>query len=228
MKLIVFDLDGTLADTLADLAHAMNAALAAEGLGTYPVADYRQFVGNGIDNLVKVTMADAYTPEGAARVKAGFTSYYSEHYLDYTTAYDGMGEALNRLSALGLQTAVISNKPDTFVPRILDRLYPDHRFVYAWGQQEGVARKPAPDALLRLTTLCGVDPADVLYVGDSNVDVFFAHNAGVKVCGVSWGFRGSEELRRAGADFIVDTAGELQEMIEKVNSEWRRDNPSDV
>ena len=213
MKLIAFDLDGTIANTLADLGNAMNFALQSQGLPTYPVEDYRHFVGNGIDNLVKVTMADAYTVEGAAKVKEGFTAYYSRHYLDFTEAYEGMGELLSGLSDSGYLTAVISNKPDAFVPKILERLYPDHRFVYAWGQREGIPRKPAPDALLKVMELCGTEPADVLYVGDSNVDVIFAHNAGVKVCGVSWGFRGAEELRQAGADRIIDAADELIAVI---------------
>ncbi len=213
MKLIVFDLDGTLADTLADLSSAMNYALHSEGLPVYPVDAYRQFVGNGIDNLVKVTMADSYTPERAARVKAGFTAWYSEHYLDDTAAYEGMGETLRQISALGLRTAVISNKPDRFVPEIVRTLYPGHVFAFAWGQREKIARKPDPEALEKLMELCAADQSETLYVGDSNVDVVFAHNAGVKVCGVSWGFRGAEELKEAGADFIVDTPGELCERI---------------
>ena len=212
-KLIAFDLDGTLADTLADLANAMNFALGQEGLPGYPVDDYRRFVGNGIDNLVRVTMADGYTPDGAERVKAGFYAYYADHCIDFTVAYEGMGELLEKLSADGIATAVVSNKPDRFVPGILSALYPDHSFTYAWGKQDGVARKPDPEALNRLIELCGVKKSEVLYVGDSNVDVVFAHNADVKVCGVSWGFRGEAELREAGADCIVDSAKGLYEVI---------------
>ena len=212
-KMVVFDLDGTLADTLADLANAMNDALCHEGLPTYPVDDYRRFVGNGIDNLVKVTMANAYTPESAARVKAGFQSYYAAHCKDLTAAYDGIAALLDRLDAENTATAVISNKPDAFVPVILSKLYPDHRFFVQWGQQDRFPRKPSPEALLHLISLSGLDKSEVLYVGDSNVDVVFAHNAGVKVCGVSWGFRGAEELRQAGADFIVNSAEELYTVI---------------
>jgi len=212
-KLIAFDLDGTLADTLADLANAMNFALGHEGLQGYPVDDYRRFVGNGIDNLVRVTMADGYTPDGAERVKAGFYAYYADHCIDFTSAYEGMGELLKKLSEDGIATAVVSNKPDRFVPGILSALYPGHSFTYAWGKQDGVARKPDPEALNRLIELCGVKKSEVLYVGDSNVDVVFAHNADVKVCGVSWGFRGEAELREAGADSIVDSAKGLYEVI---------------
>lgn len=213
IKLAAFDLDGTVADTLADLAHAVNHALAEQGLPTYPVDDYRHFVGNGVDNLIRTTMADAYSPEGAAQVKAAFQRYYAAHCKDYTKPYEGMARLLKQLTDDGVITAVVSNKPDQFVPEILAALYPDHRFVYAWGQQADIPRKPDPAALDRLISLCGVDKSEVLYVGDSNVDVYFAHNAGVRVCGVSWGFRGAEELRTAGADVIVDTADELYAFI---------------
>ena len=216
-KLIAFDLDGTLADTLADLAAAMNHGLSRQGLRTYPVDDYRYFVGNGIDNLVRVTMGEHYAPDKAAEVKADFYAYYAEHCKDYTTDYSGVGEMLKNLSADGIPTAVISNKPDRFVPEILGEIYPDHEFVRAWGQRKGVARKPDPQALELLIDELGCDKSGVLYVGDSNVDVSFAHNAGVKCCGVSWGFRGAAELTQAGADHIVDTAAELYSLITSNN-----------
>lgn len=213
IKLVVFDLDGTLADTLADLANAVNFALAQQGLPTYPVDDYRRFVGNGIDNLIRVTMGNAYTPEGAERAKADFKEYYAAHCKDCTVAYDGLGDMLDRLSADHIATAVISNKPDQFVPEILSALYPHHTFLSAWGQQDEFARKPSPESLEALIARNGYQKSDTLYVGDSNVDVMFAHNAGVRVCGVSWGFRGAEELREAGADHIVNSAEELYWLV---------------
>ena len=108
---------------------------------------------------------------------------------------------------------MISNKPNVFVPEILRKLYSDHHFLCAWGQQEGVPRKPSPEALEKLIADSGCDKSEVLYVGDSDVDVIFAHNAGVKVCGVSWGFRGADELQKAGADSIVNSAEELYGVI---------------
>ena len=213
MKLVVFDLDGTLADTLADLANAVNFALARQSLPTYPVEDYRHFVGNGIDNLIRVTMGNAYTPEGAVRAKADFQAYYAEHCTDCTVAYDGIETLLDRLAADKTATAVISNKPDRFVPEILSALYPRHTFLSAWGQQEAFPRKPSPESLEALIAQNGFQKSDTLYVGDSNVDVMFAHNAGVRVCGVSWGFRGADELREAGADAIVDSAEELYLLV---------------
>ena len=213
MKLVAFDLDGTLADTLADLAASVNHALDGLGLPTYPADDYRYFVGKGVDNLIRTALADHYTPARAAAVKEDFTAYYAAHSMDYTAPYPGIGDLLARLRDEGIMTAVISNKPDAFVPAILQALYPDHHFSYLSGQQPEIPRKPSPEALNRLLDTLGVSREDTLYVGDSDVDVIFAHNAGVKVCGVSWGFRGREELSSAGADAIADTADELMRII---------------
>ena len=213
LKLAAFDLDGTVADTLADLASAVNYALSRQSLDSYPVDDYRRFVGNGIDNLMKTVLGEHDSPETVQAMKADFYTYYADHSLDATKAYPGMAELLAELERRGIMTAVISNKPDAFVPRILQTLYSDHRFTLAWGQQAGIPRKPAPDALLKAMEHCGVDRGEALYIGDSNVDVQFAHNAGVKVCGVSWGFRGRRELEDAGADDIADSVQELKEMI---------------
>ena len=213
IKLVAFDLDGTVADTLADLAAAVNHALTVRGLSPYPTEDYRQFVGNGVDNLMMTVLKEHYTPEIAEGMKRDFFDYYAAHCLDMTAAYPGIAELLRELADSGLMTAVISNKPNTFVPGILSKLYPDHHFTVAWGQQPELPRKPAPDALIKAIGECGVKREEVLYVGDSNVDVEFAHNAGVKVCGVSWGFRGADELKKAGADHIVDTARELRDYL---------------
>lgn len=213
IRFVVFDLDGTLADTLKDLGTAMNAALSGEGLPGYAMEEYRHLVGNGIDRLVHDTMADAYTPESAVRVKAAFQAYYADHCRDYTVAYGGIATLLDRLDADQTATAVISNKPDRFVPEILSALYPRHTFLSAWGQRDEYPRKPSPESLEALIARNGFQKSDTLYVGDSNVDVVFAHNAGVKVCGVSWGFRGAEELREAGADHIVNSAEELYRLV---------------
>ena len=123
-KLIAFDLDGTVADTLMDLATAVNHGLSERGLPTYPADDYRYFVGNGVDNLMKKALADRYTPELALEVKESFNAYYADHCLDYTKEYGGIAGLLARLSADGVMTAVISNKPDAFVPAILRTLSP--------------------------------------------------------------------------------------------------------
>ncbi len=213
LRLIVFDLDGTLADTLRDLAEAVNDALKQQGFAPYPVDDYRRFVGNGLDNLIRTVLKEHADPERVARAKEDFSAYYAAHCEDYTTAYPGMARLLDTLAADGIMTAVISNKPHAYVPGILSTVYPNHTFTIARGQQEGVARKPDPESLIKLLAELGVEKDEALYVGDSDVDVIFAHNAGLQVCGVSWGFRGAGELSAAGADCIVDTAEELKDRI---------------
>ena len=216
-KLVVFDLDGTLADTLSDLAHSMNKALESENLPTHPVQSYRKFVGNGISNLVKqVVMDKADDEELCTRVKAFFDSYYPQHLCDFTKAYDKMGDVLSELRKSNVKTAVHSNKPHAFVPQILKTLYPEHEFEIAWGHKECYERKPSPQALEAIMQQLQCDKESTLYVGDSDVDVFTAHNAGVKVCGVEWGFRGKEELVSAGADFIAKDADNLLNIIKGI------------
>lgn len=216
-RLVVFDLDGTLADTLSDLAHSMNKALESENLPVHPVESYRKFVGNGISNLVKQVVMDKADDEKLCRrVKAYFDSYYSQHLCDFTKAYDGMNEVLSELRRMDVKTAVHSNKPHTFVPQILKTLYPEHVFELAWGHKDGFERKPSPQALETIIEQLSCDKKSTLYVGDSDVDVFTAHNAGVKVCGVEWGFRGKEELALAGADFLAKDAKNLLDIIKGI------------
>ena len=157
IKLVAFDLDGTVADTLADLAAAVNFALTKHGYDPYPVEDYRQFVGNGVDNLMMQVLKEHYTPETAQEMKADFSAYYASHCLDMTKEYPGIAELLKELDDCGIKTAVISNKPDAFVPQILGKLYPEYRFTPGWGQQADLPRKPAPDALIKAIGMNGVD-----------------------------------------------------------------------
>lgn len=216
-KLVVFDLDGTLADTLSDLAHSMNKALESENLPTHPVESYRKFVGNGISNLVRqVVMDKADDEELCKRVKAFFDSYYPQHLCDFTKDYEGMADVLRTLRESDVKTAVHSNKPHVFVPQILETLYPEHEFEIAWGHKDCYERKPSPQALEVIMEQLGCDKESTLYVGDSDVDVFTAHNAGVKVCGVEWGFRGKDELVFAGADFIAKDAQNLLDIIKGI------------
>lgn len=214
-KLVVFDLDGTLANTLKDLATAMNTALSAEGLPTHPTESYNQFVGNGINNLVKQVLLDKRDDEALCKkVREHFDVYYNNHLCDETVAYDGMVEILQKLSLNNVLTAVHSNKPHAYVPFILDKLFTNHKFDIAWGHQKCYERKPSAQALEAIMQKLKVDRGATLYVGDSDVDVLTAHNAGVKVCGVEWGFRGRQELLSAGADFIAKDANELMKIIE--------------
>lgn len=214
-KLVVFDLDGTLADTIKDLSNAVNNSLKENNLPTHSLESYNQFVGNGVDRLIELALMDKCGDRELFKViKDGFRKNYRNHICDYTTAYEGVDKLLSELENRKIITGVLSNKPHEYVSLILKRLYPDHNFKYEWGQRAEYKRKPSGDALCAMINDCGVAKEKTLYVGDSDVDVMTAHNAGVKVCGVDWGFRGREELKTAGADYIVSNCTELLNIIQ--------------
>ena len=213
LKMVVVDLDGTLADSLTDLALNVNKGLRAVGLPEHPVARYRTFVGNGRAMLVRRAMAPCEDEAKFQTVVEVFNDEYQRHCNDHTTAYDGCVQLLDQLAEKGILTAVLSNKPDEFVERILRKLYPDHRLAEAWGQKPQYKTKPDGEALRAIMALHGVAPEECLYVGDSDVDVFTAQNAEVAMAGVSWGFRGKRELLDAGAPFVADNAAELLDYL---------------
>lgn len=214
IKIAVFDLDGTLVNSLTDLALSVNKGLKAAGLPEHPLSAYNRFVGNGRAKLIERAIGrERLTDALFDEVIAVFDREYRLHCNDNTAAYDGCAEMLERLASGGIYTAVLSNKPDEFVAQILQRLYPGHTFLEAWGQKPQYKCKPDPEALHAMLALHGISPDECVYVGDSDVDVFTAQNSGVKMAGVSWGFRGREELLNAGAPFVADTADELAEYI---------------
>ena len=189
VKMVVFDLDGTLMNSLTDLAISVNYGLKLNGLDEKPVENYKTYVGNGREMLIRRAMGDAWTDhELFEKVKADYDRHYAVHCNDHTAAYDGCAE-------------------------MLKKAFPNHMFTQAWGQKPQYKTKPEPDALLALLNMSGVTPEECFYVGDSDVDVFTANNAGVKMAGVSWGFRGKNELMNAGAPFVADTAEELFDYI---------------
>lgn len=209
-KAVVFDLDGTLVNSLYDLASSMNKALAACGLPVYPADAYRQFVGNGRTVLVERAVGgERLTPEIKARVIDLFDKDYAAHCMDKTRPYEGIREMLDALNAAGVKTGVLSNKPDEFVKEIIGRLFPGFPFTLAWGKKPQFKEKPDSGALFAMLDEMGVSSGECLYVGDSNVDVYTAENAGLPFCGVEWGFRGKRELIGAGAAATVKTAREL-------------------
>ena len=213
-KLVIFDLDGTLVNSLVDLANAVNEGLKKAGLKIHEVDAYKTFVGNGRDRLVERAMGESRADEGLKDiVRDTFDEYYAEHCNDNIYAYEGCAKMLSDLRAEGVMTAVLSNKPDEFVDRILRKVFPDHSFTAAWGKRAEFPTKPDPSALNTMINELGIEKRDCLYIGDSDVDVFTAGNAGVDMIGVEWGFRGREELVGAGAPFVARTADEITEYI---------------
>ena len=214
IKIAVFDLDGTLVDSLTDLALSVNKGLRAAGLPEHSVSAYNKFVGNGRDMLVRRAMGQAAADDTLrALVTRVFNDEYKLHCNDNTAAYPGCREMLSTLAQHGVFTAVLSNKPDEFVAKILQKLYPGHSFAEAWGQKPQYKCKPDGESLHAMLALHGFSAQDCIYIGDSDVDVYTAQNGGVAMAGVSWGFRGKRELLDAGAPFVADTAQELTEYI---------------
>lgn len=213
-KFVVFDLDGTLVNSLKDLALNVNKGLKNAGLEEQPLDKYNHFVGNGRDVMIKMAMGDSSdNTELFERVKETFSREYAEHCTDNTEEYEGCSYLLEKLSENGIQTAVLSNKPDEFVAKILKKVFPNHTFAEGWGQKPEYKRKPDGEALLAMLEIHKIKREECLYVGDSDVDVFTAKNAGVDMAGVEWGFRGRKELLEAGADFTASSAEQLLKYI---------------
>lgn len=214
VKMVVFDLDGTLVNSLTDLAIATNEGLKEAGLPTQPIEKYNHFVGNGRELLVKRAMGEkSENKELFDIVMNGFNTYYSAHSNDHTAEYKGCTELLDSLEGNGIMTAVLSNKPDEFVGAILAKVFPNHKFTEAWGNKKEYKCKPDGESLNAILMMHNVKQSECIYIGDSDVDVFTANNAGVNMLGVEWGFRGRKELMDAGAPQVAATADELLQMI---------------
>ncbi len=209
-KAIVFDLDGTLLDTLEDLADSTNAALAAMGLPEHPVDAYRYFVGDGLENLVRRTMGSrAGDPAEVARGVELARREYARRWADKSKPYAGVPELLDELTARGIPMAIFSNKPDEFTQLCVTRLLPSWRFAAVRGATAEFPKKPDPAGALAVATKLGVAPADVLYLGDTNTDMRTAIAAGMYPVGALWGFRTADELRDAGAAVLVKSPMDL-------------------
>lgn len=211
---VIFDLDGTLLDTLDDLAAAVNHALREGGYPERTRDEVRAFVGNGVAMLVKraVPVWARDDEEAVAETLQAFKSYYAQHNNDATAPYPGIPALLDRLKAEGVTNAIVSNKNDPNVKALAD-IYFAGQVAHAVGDREGVPRKPHPDSVLHVMALCGADPARTLYVGDSDVDVVTARNAGIDCAAVLWGFRDEACLRGAGAEHVFATAEELGDFV---------------
>lgn len=210
---VLFDLDGTLLDTLQDLAAAGNHTLSALGLPTHPVEAYKAMVGNGIGKLVERMLPAQNRGDATQQLAyAMFENYYGQHMQDLTAPYPGIGELLTTLRAAGTRLGVVSNKADAFTRAMVEDYFPGV-FGAVAGLREGFAPKPDPATVLWLMQQLGATPATTLYVGDSDVDMRTAQNAGLAGCGVSWGFRSRQELEQNGATYVVDDTRALQKLI---------------
>lgn len=212
IKAVIWDLDGTLLNTLDDLAASVNAALAMNGMPLRSTEEVRAFVGNGIRNLMIRAVPGGEANPAFDKALEDFIRHYGAHSRDRTRPYDGILEMLDKLSAAGVKHAIVSNKID-FAVKALSRAYFGERMCAAIGDDPSRARKPAPDSVLAAMREMGVTAQETVYVGDSDVDVLTARNAGVPCVAVLWGFRDEACLRAAGAGRLAHTPDELREII---------------
>lgn len=209
-KLVIFDLDGTLINSIADLGEAANFALTQCGFPTHPIAAYPRFVGSGITKLLeRVLPESARTPERIEVMRGYFKEYYGMHMTDFTEPYPGIPELLAQLTQRGVAVAVASNKYQAAVEKLIRHFFPEIPWAAVEGQKEGVPVKPDPSIVFEILSKYPTPKADVLYVGDSGVDMETARRACVESAGVTWGFRSVTELREHYADHIADSTGTL-------------------
>lgn len=213
-QLVIFDLDGTLLNTIADLAEAVNRALVACGFAEHPTDAYRFFVGDGVSKLFERALPpEARTAENIARIRTHFMPYYDAHNADLSRPYEGIVELLAELQSRGVKMAVASNKYQAATQKLVRHYFGDTEFVAVFGQREGVAIKPDPQIIFDVLEVAGVTPEDVIYVGDSNVDMQTGPRAGVDTVGVSWGFRPREELAAHNPVAIIDHPLQLLDLL---------------
>lgn len=218
MDAAFFDLDGTLLNTLDDIGSACNRMLAAHGFPQHPLPAYAHMVGNGFPRTVERALPPAVlaalSPQELETLAAEARAQYAAHIDDHTVPYDGMPGALAQLAARGTVLAVLSNKPDAWTVELVRRFFPHISFALIRGARPDAPLKPDPEVPLAMLTELGLAPARAAYVGDSDVDMFTARNAGMMPVGAAWGFRGAEELREAGARLLAYQPAELTELLD--------------
>ena len=211
-KLAIFDLDGTLLETLEDLHDSTNHALVSQGLPPRTLDEVRRFVGNGIHKLIERAVPEGSSSETVEQVFEEFKTWYAVHCNDKTSAYDGIKEMLLALRKAGVRTAVVSNKAD-FGVQTLCKTYFSGLLDVAVGQREGIRLKPAPDSVNEVLRLLDIRREDAVYIGDSDVDIDTARNAGMDCISVTWGFRNREFLLEHGAEILADKPEHLSKII---------------
>jgi len=210
LKALIFDLDGTLLDSLADIATSINEMLAARGHPKCETEVFRQMVGDGMEKLVERALPEHARDEETIRLgTAEYRALYETHWNLETKPYPGIEALLDALRSRGIKLGVISNKAHRFTVPMCDHFFGPDRFDAILGARDGVPHKPAPDGGLELIAALGLTPDECAYVGDSGIDMAFAKACGMRAIGVLWGFRDEAELREHGADVLVSRAGEI-------------------
>lgn len=215
MKACIFDLDGTLTNTLESMTYSVNLTLKEMGLSQITKDQCRMFVGNGARVLIEESLKVSGDPK-ASRIEEGMKIYgriFDQNCTYHVTPYEGIPEMLKALKDRGIHLAVLSNKPDRQTVKVVKEIFEDNIFDYAQGQKDGIRRKPAPDGVWYLMEQMQVSKEECLYIGDSEVDAATGKNAGLKTIGVLWGFRDRKTLETAGADHLIERPEELLQFV---------------
>ena len=215
MKACIFDLDGTLTNTLESMTYSVNLTLEEMGLSKITKDQCRLFVGNGARVLIEKSLKAAGDTD-ASRIEEGMEIYgriFDRNWTYHVTPYEGIPEMLKALKDKGIQLAVLSNKPDRQTVKVVKAIFGEELFDYAQGQKEGIRRKPEPDGVWYLMEQMHVSKEECLYIGDSEVDAATGRNAGLKTIGVLWGFRDRKTLETAGADHLIERPEELLQFV---------------
>lgn len=216
-KLVLFDLDGTLVNTLLDLADSCNYTLECYGFPTHDPEKYKYFVGDGMPKLVEnILPKDKYTEKLHSECLAFFKKRYSEHYMDKSFVYDGIKELLSELKNRGFKIGVLSNKAHEMTTIIIEKLFGKNFFDIVYGKVEGYPAKPDPTLGLEIINDLGFTPEDTVFIGDSGNDAKISVNMNCTGIGVLWGFRDEKELRDGGADYIVNKPSEILKILEEL------------
>lgn len=212
---ILFDLDGTLLDTLADIANSTNAALSKLGFGVHPVDAYRYFLGDGMDHLVRRALPEGYRDsETLDRCKRAALDEYKNRWAENTRPYPGISELLRELERRGVPKVVFSNKPDVFTRQTVEKLLPDFHFKIVRGASTSVPVKPDPTVALQIADKLGIAPQRFIYLGDTDTDMQTAISAGMFPAGALWGFRTAEELSASGAKALLKTPSDVLTILD--------------
>ena len=214
INLIIFDLDGTLLNTLEDLGDSVNEALAAHQLPEHEYSDYCRFVGDGMEMLIRRSLPQNSPESVFSQVLANFREAYRQNWANKSRPYAGITEMLKALNDTRIPTAVLSNKPDEFTQLCVSKFFPNGCFKRAYGQRHGIPKKPDPGAATAIANELGIKVERTMYVGDSDVDIITGTTAGMLAVGVSWGFRNEEELRAAGATHILSKPCEILNLLQ--------------
>lgn len=213
-RAIIFDLDGTLLNTLEDLANSMNSVLVRFGFPAWEVEKYKYFIGNGIGNLVRKVLPPGSCNEATVAVcLAAFREEYGRRWAEKTRPYDGIPELLDELVKRNMQMAVLSNKADNFTRQIVAGLLPRWKFNAVFGERSSVPKKPDPVAAIEIAQLFGIPAGNFLYLGDTGIDMKTANAAGMYAVGALWGFRNAEELLENGAKALIAKPQELLDLL---------------